>query len=348
MKNFKFYRFADLKRKTQQRIIIVSFLLFPVMLLIVFSYLPLTQLLLYSFTDWNGTSRNFQFVGFENYAKLWQDPEQFAVLKVSLYYIIGTLIQTALALYFSTILSFKVRFKNFFKAVIFFPYLINGVAIGFIFLLFYRGGGMLDVVMQLCGLGTHIHKWLGEPRVVNWSIVATSIWRYMGFMFVIFYGAIASIPSDIYEAAAIDGANAWQRFWFIIVPSIRQVIFVNLVINISGALSIYEMPYIMTGGANGTKTFLMNILDTALNTINTASLPVCRWFCWLLFCWWPHCKRPSSGRRKRCNECKAAFHSARESASGAEVYFPHRHHACVFGPHYIGRCYIAQIKDGSV
>lgn len=132
MKNFKFYRFADLKRKTQQRIIIVSFLLFPVMLLIVFSYLPLTQLLLYSFTDWNGTSRNFQFVGFENYAKLWQDPEQFAVLKVSLYYIIGTLIQTALALYFSTILSFKVRFKNFFKAVIFFPYLINGVAIGFI------------------------------------------------------------------------------------------------------------------------------------------------------------------------------------------------------------------------
>ena len=122
---------------------------------------------------------------------------------------------------------------------------------------------MLDVVMQLCGLGTHIHKWLGEPRVVNWSIVATSIWRYMGFMFVIFYGAIASIPSDIYEAAAIDGANAWQRFWFIIVPSIRQVIFVNLVINISGALSIYEMPYIMTGGANGTKTFLMNILDTA-------------------------------------------------------------------------------------
>ena len=133
MKNFKFYRFADLKRKTQQRIIIVSFLLFPVMLLIVFSYLPLTQLLLYSFTDWNGTSRNFQFVGFENYAKLWQDPEQFAVLKVSLYYIIGTLIQTALALYFSTILSFKVRFKNFFKAVIFFPYLINGVAIGFIF-----------------------------------------------------------------------------------------------------------------------------------------------------------------------------------------------------------------------
>ena len=61
-------------------------------------------------------------------------------------------------------------------------------------------------------------KWLGEPRVVNWSIVATSIWRYMGFMFVIFYGAIASIPSDIYEAAAIDGANAWQRFGFIIVP----------------------------------------------------------------------------------------------------------------------------------
>lgn len=132
---------------------------------------------------------------------------------------------------------------------------------------------MLDTILTMAGMENLIRKWLGEPQIVNWSIVATSIWRYMGFMFVIFFGAIASISSEIYEAADVDGANTWHRFYYIIVPGIRQVIFVNLVINLSGALSIYEMPYIMTGGANRTKTFLMNILDTAFkyNKYGTAS-----------------------------------------------------------------------------
>lgn len=256
-------RFSDLKYKTQQKIIISAFLLIPVALLIVFSYMPVGKLIFYSFTDWNGTSRNYNFVYLDNYKELFTDYRQFSVLKVSVYYILGTFVQTILALYFAVVLSFKVRFRNFFKAAIFFPYLINGVAIGFIFLLFYRAGGMLDTFLKIVGMGGFIHKWLGDPDIVNYSIVATSIWRYMGFMFVIFYGAISSIPSEIYEAANVDGVNSWQKFTYIILPGIRQVLFVNLVINLSGALSIFEMPYIMTGGANNSKTFLMNILDTA-------------------------------------------------------------------------------------
>ena len=257
------WTFSDLKYKTQRKVIVFCFLFFPVLLLAVFSYLPLGRMFFYSFTDWDGMSREYLPVGLGNYIKIFTDAEQFAVLKVSLYYICGTLVQTVLALYFATILSFKVKFRNFFKAAIFFPYLINGVAIGFIFLLFYRADGMLDTVLKFLGMGSLIQKWLGNPDVVNWSIVATSIWRYMGLMFVIFYGAIASISSEIYEAAEVDGANAWHKFIYIIFPGIRQVIFVNLTVNLSGALSIYEMPYIMTGGANRSKTFLMNILDTA-------------------------------------------------------------------------------------
>lgn len=122
---------------------------------------------------------------------------------------------------------------------------------------------MLDVVMQLCGLGTHIHKWLGEPRVVNWSIVATSIWRYMGFMFVIFYVAIASIPSDIYEAAAIERCKC-----------VAEVLVHYCAVHPSGdfrepghqhqwCAEYLRDAVHYDGGANGTKTFLMNILDTA-------------------------------------------------------------------------------------
>jgi ABC-type sugar transport system permease subunit len=259
----KIKRFSDLKLKTQRRIVISAFLLLPVTLLIVFAYMPLGKLFFYSFTDWSGTSKNYNFVSLDNYSHLFTDRDQFAVLKVSIYYILGTFVQTVIALYLATILSFKVKFKNFFKAAIFFPYLVNGVAIGFIFLLFYRADGMLDTFLHFIGLGDYTQKWMGDPDIVNYSIVATSIWRYMGFMFVIFYGAISSIPSDIYEAADVDGSNSWNNFKYIILPSIRQVLFINIVINLSGALSIFEMPYIMTGGANNSKTFLMNIMDTA-------------------------------------------------------------------------------------
>lgn len=84
-----------------------------------------------------------------------------------------------------------------------------------------------------------------------------------GFYVYFLCGAISSISSEIFEAADVDGASSWNKFTYIILPGIRQVLFVNLVINLSGALSVYEMPYIMTGGANNSKTFLMNILDTA-------------------------------------------------------------------------------------
>jgi multiple sugar transport system permease protein len=257
------FSFSSLKYKTQQKIIIVAFLLIPITLLILLCLSPVAQLVFYSFTDWNGHSRTFKFVFLRNYQQIFINPDQFAVLKTSVYYIGGTVVQTILALYFATILSFRARFKSFFKAVLFFPYLINGVAIGFIFLLFYEKNGMLDTFLSLLDLSSLITKWLGNPAVVNFSIVAASIWRYMGFSFVIFFGAISSVAREIYEAAEIDGASSWQKFLYIIMPSISQVVFINLIINLSGALSVYELPYIMTGGTNNSRTFLMNILDVA-------------------------------------------------------------------------------------
>ncbi len=169
----------------------------------------------------------------------------------------------ALALYFATILSFKVRYKNFFKGAIFFPYLLNGVAIGFMFLLFFRPDGGLDTVMQFLGLGDFTLYWLGNPDVINISLAGTSVWRYMGFNFIIFLGAISSISGEIYEAAEIDGANRFQQFLYIIMPSIRIIISLNLILAISGALSAFEIPYIMTGGSNGSATFVIQTVDTA-------------------------------------------------------------------------------------
>ncbi len=255
--------FANLSYKTQRRIIIIAFSLIPVVLLFTFAYLPVFNMFKYSFTNWNGYSKSFDYVGFENYKTIFTNPKYFSVFKVSLYYFGATFVQMGLALYFATILSFNVRFKNFFKGVLFFPYLLNGVAIGFIFLVFFRPDGTLDTLLQVLGLGHLSQGWLLNPSIINISLAGASLWRYMGFNFIIFLGAISSIGKDIYEAADIDGANRWHQFRHIILPSIKRILQLNLILAISGAISAFDIPYIMTGGSNGSNTFVIQTVDVA-------------------------------------------------------------------------------------
>ncbi|MNO15397.1 Inner membrane ABC transporter permease protein YcjO [compost metagenome] len=265
--------FKNLSYKTQRKVIIFAFSLIPVALLFTFAYLPVFNMFKYSFTNWNGYSKHYDFVGFENYKTIFTDSKYFTVFKVSLYYFGATFVQMALALYFATILSFKVRLKNFFKGVLFFPYLLNGVAIGFIFLFFFRPDGTLDTLMQSVGLGAFTQGWLKNPNIINISLAGASLWRYMGFNFIIFLGAISSIGSDIYEAAEIDGANRWHQFRHIIIPSIMKIVQLNLILAISGAISAFDIPYIMTGGSNGSNTFVIQTVTTAFkyNKLGLAS-----------------------------------------------------------------------------
>lgn len=252
----------------------VLFLVVPVTLLLVFTYLPSFNMVIYSFAKWDGFGPVTKFIGLKNYIDIFTKPEYFNVFWVSFYYFIGAIVQLALALYFATLLSFNVHFKNLFKAVLFFPYLINGVAVGFTFLYFFQPEGVLDSALIM--LGAHADSlplWLGERSLVNISLAAVSIWRYMGFNFVMFLGAIQSVPAEIYEASELDGASRWQQFWYIIMPSIRPITALSFILAIKGALSVFEIPYIMTSGLNGSATFVIQTVNTAFkfNKVGLAS-----------------------------------------------------------------------------
>lgn len=264
---------SKLSKEWEKRILVFSFTIIPVLLLLVFSYYPLIKMIQYSLTDWNGYSQNSNFVGLNNYKTVLTNPNYFSVFKTSLYYFIATFFQLGIALLFATILSFKVKFANFWKGILFFPYLLNGVAIGFIFLYFYKGGGTLDTVLKAIGLGDQIRLWLGDRSINNISLAFTSVWRYTGFNFLVFLGAIQSINPEVYEAAEIDGANRWNQFRYIIIPSIRNIVFLNIILGVSGSLSVFDIPYIMTGGSNETSTFVIQTIDTAFkyNKVGLAS-----------------------------------------------------------------------------
>lgn len=249
-------------RKRQQTLIIIAFMVIPLTLLFVFTYLPFGEMVKFSFYKMKYTTPVDKrvFVGFKNYVEVFQDKEIFASLKLSLYYMAGSIIQLALALYLATILSFKTKGENLFKGCMFFPYLISGIAIGFIFKYFYTRGFVFDTILGWCGFDVNnLPYWLKDQKINNWSLVATSVWRYFGQNMVLFIGAIMSVDAEMYEAAELDGANKFQQFLHIILPSIKTIVTLNVILSITGALSAFEQPYVITDGANGTATYFINM-----------------------------------------------------------------------------------------
>jgi ABC-type sugar transport system permease subunit len=237
------------------------FLLVPLAFLALFTYVPVFNMVGYSATEWDGLSPHKTFVGLDNYVEIFTRPALFKVFFVSLYYFGASFAQLALALYFATILSFRIKLAKVWKGILFFPYMINGVAVGFVFLYFFRPNGTLDTVLSL--MGVPAHQWLGDPDTINYSLAGVSVWRYLGLNFVLFLGAIQSISPDLFESSEMDGATRWQQFRYIILPGIKNVVGLMSILSIAGSLAVFEVPFIMTGGANGSKTFVIQTIDMA-------------------------------------------------------------------------------------
>lgn len=258
-------------RKGQQALICAAFIIIPLLLLFVFTYLPFGKMVQFSFFKMKYTGRR-TYVGLQNYVDVFSRKDCFGALKLCLYYIVGALIQLVIALFLATILSFKVKGGNLFKGLLFFPYLISGIAIGFIFKFFYTRGFVFDTILQWCGFKLeNLPYWLKDTSVNNWSLVATSVWRYMGQMMVLFIGAIMSVDAELYEAANLDGANKFQQFIHIILPSIKTIVTLNIILAITGSLSAFEQPFVITGGANGTGTYFV-IMNKVAHTSQKVGL----------------------------------------------------------------------------
>ena len=260
-------------RKGQQTVIIVAFMLIPLFLLFLFTYLPFFDMFTFSFYKMKYVGKR-TFVGLKNYADLFGRDDIMNSLKLSLYYMAGSVIQLVLSLFLATVLSYKVKGGNIFKGLMFFPYLVSGIAIGFIFKFFFTRGFVLDSVLQ--GLGFNLENlpyWLKDSKINNISLVSTSVWKYCGQNMVLFIGAIMSVDPELYEAAEVDGANRLSQFNHIILPSIKNIFVLNVILSISGSLSAFEPPFVITKGGNGTATYfvLMNEIAHTSQKVGLAS-----------------------------------------------------------------------------
>lgn len=229
----------------------------PLLLLVVFTYVLFIKMVQFSFYDMKYLGDKV-WVGLKNYKEVFSRPDIFGSLFVSVYYMGGAVVQLILALFFATMMVFKVKGESIFKGFMFFPYLICGIAVGFIFKFFYARGYVLDTILQLLGMNPdNIPMWLQNKSINNFALAATSVWRYTGQNMILFLGAMMSVDTDLYEAASLDGANKWHQFRYIIMPSIKSIIVLNLILSISSSLSAFEPPYVITNGQMETGTYFV-------------------------------------------------------------------------------------------
>jgi multiple sugar transport system permease protein len=242
----------------QKRLLIIVFLMIPMLHLIIFSYIPIFFNVYLSFTDWKGVGE-INFIGLVNYKRLLTDPRYIQLFKNCLWYMLVAIPQLLFAFALALIVNTSFKGINTFKGIVIFPYLLNGIIVSTIFILFFNPEGTLNLILGFFGLENLQNNWLQNLKIVNPSIASISIWRYYGLGFLMFYGALQAIPQDIYEAAALDGANRVNMIRYIIIPFIRKVLFINIILSVSGSIQVFEIPYIMLGGSNGTTTPVISI-----------------------------------------------------------------------------------------
>lgn len=256
--------------KKQRNFIILS-LLVPMVLLVCFVLIPGIDLFRMSFTDWDGWSPSSHFIGIKNYIDMFKNKDLWMSLRNNAVYFFAHLLMIPVELAFAVMLNSKMKGSKFYRFIVFMPFIINGVAISYAFSYFFSPvNGAFDAILKAAGMGGFIKSWLSDPKIVNFVLAFVSLWRYSGYHVILFLAALQSVPDDMQEAARMDGANSWQMFRYIQVPSIALMVDFILFDNVRGALQAFDVPFVMTQGGPGyaSSTFTLFTINTAFKYSN--------------------------------------------------------------------------------
>lgn len=240
------------------------FVLGSVLIYTVLSVVPGIIGIGYSFTDWSAYSPDLHFVGFRNFLEVFSGNNDYLryIINTVWFTIITTIAKTGLGLLFAVALSRNIKWKNFHRGILYLPSILPILVTGLVFTsILNPKTGFLNEFFRAVGLDFLANKWLVDPKLAFGSVMAVDIWRGVGYIMTLLIAGILAIPDIYYEAAAIDGANAWQRFRYITLPMLRQTLAVTIVLNVIYGLKIFDMVYALTNGGPGHRT---EVLYTAV------------------------------------------------------------------------------------
>ena len=237
------------------------FLAPSLVLFAIFTAIPVISAFFISFTQWN-LFNEVTWVGLGNYIGLAHDEIFAKVLGNTGYFVLVSVpVQIALALACALALNRGLKGQTFFRVVYFLPVVTSTIAAALVWAwLFNSNFGLINAGLSLAGV-TDLPKWMGSTRWAMPAIIIVSIWQNLGYAMVLFLAGLQNIGKDVHDAAALDGATGWDRFWHITLPLLSPTTFFVLVISIIGSFQVFELVLVMTkaGPANATNTLVYYI-----------------------------------------------------------------------------------------
>ncbi|MGT2799694.1 carbohydrate ABC transporter permease [Streptococcus marmotae] len=235
------------------------FVAIPITLQLIFFFYPLFTGIFYSLTNWNGISRNYQVIGIQNYIDILNNPDFYTSLAFTVIFTIGLIVgEIAIGIWLATLLNRKIKAVGFFRTWYFFPAVLSTVTLGLIFVqLFNYGFTQVGELLQI--------EWLQENLLVKENTVIPSVlfvalWQGLAMPVIIFLSGLQSIPEDVKEAAAIDGANRTQQFFQIELPYLLPSISIVFILAMKSGLTAFDLIFALTSGGPDGKTESLGLL----------------------------------------------------------------------------------------
>lgn len=255
-----------LKRHRQRRTVGRNLWWFVVPAVVAYLYvavIPTAQGMYMSFTNWSVYSPTHHWVGMRNYSTIFDDQTSSDILvRTVLIAAAVTVIQNVVGLLLAIVLNTRVFGRNVLRTIIFAPVIVSPLVCGYLFKYLFapQGIGAVNDVLKSVGLGHLQQDWLGQPDTALMAVIVVVCWQFVGMSMVIYLAGLQGIPVDVLEAAAIDGAGAWRRFWYVMRPMLAPAFTINLMLSLIAGLKIFDQIYATTGGGPAGQTETISTL----------------------------------------------------------------------------------------
>ncbi|MFG6402170.1 MULTISPECIES: carbohydrate ABC transporter permease [unclassified Microbacterium] len=252
----------------------IALLVGPALLVFLgFVIFPVVAAAYYGFFNWKGYGVPTNFVGFDNYLIIIQDPNFHSALSHNALIVVASLVlQGPIALLLALLLNRKMRGQSVIRVLIFVPYVIAEVVVGVGWSLMLQQNGALNGFLEKVGLGGIEQDWLADPNIAIWTLMLIITWKYVGFAVILFLAGLQGIPEELSEAAAIDGASFWQIQRTITIPLLGPTVRIWAFLSIIGSLQLFDLVYIIWGqyvaSTAGTSTMATYMVSEGRNAGN--------------------------------------------------------------------------------
>ena len=271
--------------KTEKRNQVMGLLFISPWLLgfLLFALFPLLASLYYSMTNYDFI-RDPQFIGLTNYVRLFtSDPDFWTVMYNTVYYVgIGVPLGIAVAFLIANLLNSNIKGRTFFRSVIYIPAIVPAVCTAMVWLFILNVQyGAINGILKTIGWPTI--PFLSSPELAKPSLIMIYIWA-QGTAVVIFLAALQDVPRSLYDAALVDGANAWNRFWNVTVPLCTPVILFNFIMGIIAAFQDFTLPFVLTGGGpmKSTEFYVVSLYRNAFVQFSIGKASAMAWILFLI------------------------------------------------------------------